>query len=225
MDVRVSPSLMCVDLMHIANEIAALEPFADEYHADILDWHYCKNMSWTPCFVKGVRDLTDKPIECHLYVDNIELDLVGLCMDSGATMVTMPPEVIERQVWRLKRAMDAHNVGFGVFLNPATRLDVVEPYAEVLDRLLIMAVDPGFAGQDFVEPVLAKIEAAARLRDRLGLSFDIEVDGSCNERWYRALRDAGADTFVIGTSGLFSKDAETANAIAICRENLLHELS
>ena len=69
------------------------------------------------------------------------------------------------------------------------------------------------------------LEAAARLRDRLGLPFDIEADGCCNERWYRALRDAGVGTFVLGGSGLFGKDADTARAITLCLENLERELS
>lgn len=225
MDVRVSPSLMCMDLMHIADEIGKLESIADEYHADIIDWHYCRNMSLAPCFIEGIRGLTTKPIEAHLYVDNIEDDLVSLCIDSGATVITMPPEVIERQVFRLKRLTEQRGVGFGVFINPAVRLEVVEPYIDQLDRLLILTVDPGFAGQPFVDASLKKIEEAAKRRDQLGLSYDIEVDGCCNERYYRQLRDAGADTFVLGGSGLFKKDPDTERAIEIARQNLERELS
>lgn len=225
MDVRISPSLMCMDLMHIADEINKLEVIADEYHADIIDWHYCRNMSLAPCFIEGIRGITKKPIEAHLYVDNIDAELVELCMDSGASIVTMPPEVIERQVYRLKRLTEDRGVGFGVFINPAVSLDVVEPYLDQLNRLLILTVDPGFAGQPFVESSLRKIEAAAKRRDQLGLSFDIEVDGCCNERYYRRLRDAGADTFVLGGSGLFKKDPDTARAIQIARGLLERELA
>ena len=72
MDVRISPSLMCCDLMRIGDEVRALGAIADEYHFDILDWHYCKNLSLAPCFIAGVRPLTDKPLEAHLYVDNVD---------------------------------------------------------------------------------------------------------------------------------------------------------
>ena len=99
MDVRISPSLMCCDLMRIGDEVRTLEPLADEFHADILDWHYCKNLSLAPCFVEGISRITDKPIEAHLYVDNVECDLVELCIESGASVVTMDPEVIGRQAF------------------------------------------------------------------------------------------------------------------------------
>ena len=225
MNVRVSPSLMCCDLMRIGEEIHSLESIADEYHFDILDWHYCKNLSLAPCFIKGVRGITDKPLEAHLYVDNVECDLVELCIESGATMVTVDPQVAERSAWRMARLCHDRGTGFGLFLNPATPLSPLEAMVEAVDRVLMLTVDPGFAGQEFVEPVLGHIETVAKLRDRLGLSFDIEADGCCNERWYRALRDAGADTFVIGGSGLFSKAPTTEEAVVICRQNLERELA
>ena len=220
MKARISPSLMCCDLMRIGDELRELEPIADEYHVDILDWHYCKNLSPAPCFVKGVRGITEKPIETHLYVDNVERDLLELCIESGATVVTTDPAVIGRQAWMIKRLCEESGVGFGLFLNPATPLSTIEPIVEAVDRLLLLTVDAGFAGQPFVEPVLAKIEEAARMRDRLGLSFDIEADGCCNERWWCALRDAGTDTFVLGGSRLFSKGATTREAVATCKAEL-----
>ena len=225
MDVRISPSLMCCDLMRIGDEVRALGAIADEYHFDILDWHYCKNLSLAPCFIAGVRLLTDKPLEAHLYVDNVDDALVGLCLDSGATMVTVDPQVAGEDAWRFAEMCHDRGAGFGLFLNPATPLADAEPLLEVVDRLLMLTVEPGFPGQEFQCPVLGKIEAAARLRYRLGLAFDIEADGCCNERWYRALRDAGVGTFVLGGSGLFGKDADTARAIEVCRENLERELA
>ena len=225
MDVRISPSLMCCDLMRIGEEIRTLEPLADEFHFDILDWHYCKNLSLAPSFLAGARTITDKPLEAHLYVDNVEDDLVELCLASGASMVTVDPQVAGEHAPRFARMCHERGAGFGLFLNPATPLSEVEPHLEVVDRLLMLTVEPGFPGQEFQEPVLAKIEAAATLRERLGLSFDIEADGCCNERWYRALRDAGTDTFVLGGSGLFSKAETTADAMAVCRAELERALA
>ena len=225
MDVRLSPSLMCCNLMSIGDEIRALEPFADEYHVDILDWHYCKNMSLAPCFIEGMRGITDKPIEAHLYVDNVECDLIELCLRSGANMVTVDPYVIGDKAAAAKELCARSGAGFGLFLNPATPLSAVEPIIELADRLLMLTVEPGFPGQDFQEHVLGKIEAAAQLRDRLGLAFSIEADGCCNERWYRALRDAGVDTFVLGGSGLFGKAATTAEAIPLCMDALASALA
>lgn len=225
MDVRISPSLMCCDLMRIGEEVRELEVLADEYHIDILDWHYCKNMSLAPCFIEGLRSITGKPLEAHLYVDNVACDLIELCIRSGASMVTVDPYVIGEQIGDAWRLCSENGVGFGLFLNPATPLSAVEPHVGIVDRLLMLTVEPGFPGQPFQEAVLGKIEAAAKLRDRLGLSFDIESDGCCNENWYRQLRDAGVDTFVLGGSGLFSKAPTTAEAIEVCRRELAQCLS
>ena len=91
MKVKLSPSLMCIDLLNIENEIKILNMKANEYHVDIIDWHYCKNMSLAPCFMEQISKITDIPMDAHLYVDNIDMDLIELCCQSGAKILTMPP--------------------------------------------------------------------------------------------------------------------------------------
>ena len=215
MKVKFSPSLMCMDLLNIEREIRTLDTKADFYHVDIIDWHYCKNMSLAPCFVKAIQGISKVPQEVHLYVDNIDAELVQLCIDSGAEIITMPPEVVERQTYRLIRQIKAAGRKVGFFINPSARLDVVEPYIDQIDRLLIMTVDPGFAGQPFIENSLAKIRQAKQWKEKFGYSYDIAVDGCCNERYYKTLYDAGAEVFIVGTSGLFGKDPDTAKALEI----------
>ena len=221
MKVKVAPSLMCVDLLNIEKEIKMLEDRSDYFHVDILDWHYCKNMSLAPCFMEQIRKITDVPMDAHLYVDNIEEDLVQLCIDSGAEIIEMPPEIIERQVYRLASLIHSQGKKFGVFINPAVSLDVIQPYAHLLDRLLIMTVDPGFAGQPFVEYSLKKIRQACEWRKAEGYTYEIACDGSCNEAWYGALYSAGCDVFILGNSGLFNKDRkDTAHALTVCLDNI-----
>lgn len=220
MNVKLSPSLMCVDLLNIEKEIKILNRQADEYHIDIIDWHYCRNMSLAPCFMKAIAGITDIPMDAHLYVDNIGMDLIELCCESGAKIVTMPPEIIERQVYRIKHYLDSRGVQFGIFINPAASLEIVKPYAAMIDRLLIMSVDPGFAGQPFVEATYEKIREAKELRERNGYSYSIAVDGCCNETYYRDLYLAGADTFIVGTSGMFGKSQDTQEALDIAVNNI-----
>lgn len=217
MRVKISPSLMCVDLLNIEREIRTLAPRSDYFHVDILDWHYCRNMCLAPCFMQAIRGITDVPMDAHLYVDNIDAELVQLCIDSGAEIIEMPPEVIERQVYRLANLIHGQKKQFGIFINPAVSLDVILPYAHLIDRLLIMTVDPGFAGQPFVEKSLEKIAEAKRWKRERGFTYEIACDGACNERWYRQLYDAGCEVFIVGNSGLFSKDrADTAHALDLC---------
>ena len=221
MKVKVAPSLMCMDLLNIEKEIKMLEDRSDYFHVDILDWHYCKNMSLAPCFMEQIRKITDVPMDAHLYVDNIEEDLVQLCIDSGAEIIEMPPEIIERQVYRLASLIHSQGKKFGVFINPAVSLDVIRPYAHLLDRLLIMTVDPGFAGQPFVEYSLKKIRQACEWRKAEGYTYEIACDGCCNEAWYGALYSAGCDVFIVGNSGLFNKDRkDTAHALTVCLDNI-----
>ena len=220
MRVKISPSLMCVNLLRIEEDIRKLDAVADYYHVDIIDWHYCKNMSLAPCFMEAIKKVTKIPMEAHLYVDNIEEDLVNLCIDSGAEIITMPPEVIERQVYRLSSLIHKKNKKFGVFINPAVSLDIIKPYADKIDNLLIMSVDPGFAGQKFIRNTLDKIKQASQWKEQYGYTYEIAVDGCCNEKYYKDLYDAGCEVFIIGSSGLFNKNQDLNKAIDIMINNI-----
>lgn len=215
MKIKFSPSLMCMDLLNIEREIHILDEKADYYHVDIIDWHYCKNMSLAPCFMKAIHNISDIPQEAHLYVDNIDTDLIQLCIESGAEIITMPPEVVERQTMQLIRYIKSKGKKVGFFINPSARLDILEPYINYIDRILIMTVDPGFAGQDFVPRSLDKIRLAAKWKEENGYSYEIACDGCCNETHYRPLYDAGCEVFILGASGLFGKDPDTRKALEI----------
>jgi D-allulose-6-phosphate 3-epimerase len=211
---------MCTDLMNIGSQIKIMDPHADYYHIDIIDWHYIKNMSLAPCFMEAIHKISKVPLDAHLYVDNIEEDLISLCMDSGAEIITMPPEVVQRETIRLIRLIKSRNRKVGFFINPSTRLDILEPYLEYVDRILIMTVDPGFAGQDFVPQSLLKIRQAREWRRERHLSYEIACDGCCNEKYYRQLYDAGCDVFIVGNSGLFGKNPDLNKALSIMENEI-----
>ncbi len=164
---------MCMDLLNIEKEIKILDEKADYYHVDILDWHYCKNMSLAPCFMEAISKISKVPQDVHLYVDNIESDLIELCINSGAEIITMPPEVVERQTMRLIRQIKAAGKKVGFFINPSARLDILEPYIDYVDRVLIMTVDPGFAGQPFIPQSLDKIRQAKQWKEEKGYTYEI----------------------------------------------------
>ena len=215
MNVIISPSLMCMNLLDVRKEIEILSEYAGEFHADILDYHYCKNLSLSPDFIKAVTSITDIPVEAHLYVDNIDPDLVKMCADAGASIVTMPPEVIGRQMFAIKRYLDSRNVKFGISLNPSVPVSVIEPYIGIIDRLIVLSVDPGFAGQPFIDTTFDRIREACALREKYHAHFTVASDGCCNEKYYKELYEAGADVFVLGGSGLFGKSKDTEEALKI----------
>lgn len=217
MKVKFSPSLMCMDLLNIEKEINILDPESDYYHVDIFDWHYVKNMSLAPCFMEAISKISNVPQDAHLYVENLDFDLVDLCIDSGAEIITMPPEVIEKMAFRLFKHIHEKGKKVGIFINPATPLSIIEPYAAHIDRLLIMTVDPGFAGQPFIPETLDTIKLAKEWKETRGYTYEIAVDGCCNERYYKQLYDAGTEVFILGGSGLFGKSEDTEEAIRIAK--------
>jgi len=225
MQVKISPSLMCMDLLHIEREIKALEAKADYFHIDVIDWHYCKNMSLTPCFVEAISRITKVPQDVHLYVDNIELDLIEWCLDCGAQIITLPPEVVANQVMRIIRYIKSRNCRVGFFINPSTGLETVKPYIGYIDRITVMTVDPGFAGQEFVPESLEKIRQARSWKEAKGYHYEIACDGNCNEKYYKALYQAGCEVFILGSTGLFGKASDTRKAIEIAEKEILDEIT
>lgn len=220
MNAKISPSLMCMDLMNVEKEIRILSPVSDYFHIDILDWHYCKNLCLAPCFMEQLKPLTDVPLEAHLMVDNIDGDLVELCISSGADIITMPPEVIANKAFRLIRQIKDAGKKVGIYINPGMNLEFVQPYIHMIDILDIMTVDPGFPGQRFVPESVQKIWQAKQMREENGYSYLIEVDGSCNQDTYAQLYEAGAEIFVMGSTGLFGKDPDIAKAWEIMRGDM-----
>lgn len=208
MKVKISPSLMCMDMLHVADQIELLNCRADYLHVDIIDWHYVRNMCLAPCFMNQLKFITDVPMDAHLMVDNVDVDLVDLCIDSGAAMITLPPEVIQKRVFRLIDRIKNSGKLAGAYINPAMPLDFIYPYIDLLDKITFMTVDPGFAGQRFIGVSLDKIRQAKLLKQEKGYRYEIEVDGSCNAGTYKMMYDAGAEVFIVGSSGLFGLDKD-----------------
>lgn len=216
-----SVSLMCMDLLQVGRQLSVLDPAADWYHIDLMDWHYVRNLTLSPDFMKAVRRASSVPMDAHLMVDAVDLDLVRLCVESGAKCVSLHPETAEPRIYRILQYLKQQKVQFGVVLNPATPLQTAQAYLEHVDKVTYMAVDPGFAGQAFIPDVLRKIEEGCRLRAGRGLHFRIEVDGGCNRSTFRPILQAGCDQIIVGGSALFSRDADLQKADA----QLQHELA
>lgn len=211
MKIKIAPSLMCMDMMNVQEQMAVLGK-ADYLHVDIIDWHYVKNMCLAPVFVEQLTGITDVPVDVHLMVDNTDEDLVELCIGSGASIITLEPNVVQTRIFRLIGMIKRAGRKAGVFLNPSMPLETVYPYIHLLDMITFMTVDPGYAGQRFVEESLAKVSLAKKLKQTQGYTYEIQVDGSCNKNTYRKIYDAGGEVFVMGFSGLFKNDKNLQKA-------------
>lgn len=206
-----SPSLMCMDFLDIKNQIEILNSRCDFYHVDIMDGHYVPNLTLSPDFVRAVSTVAKKPLDCHLMVTN-PADYIAPLKAAGAQYICPQVETISANAFRTINTIKNCGCKVGAVFNPATPLSDARYYLHLLDKITIMTVDPGFAGQPFIKEMLCKIEQARTLKEKNGYSYIIEIDGSCNEKTFGDLYSAGAECFVVGSSGLFSLDPDLETA-------------
>jgi D-allulose-6-phosphate 3-epimerase len=202
---KFSPSLMCMDLLNIKEQVSVLNTRADFYHVDIMDGHFVKNITLSPDFVKALSSISTIPIDCHLMVTNPD-DYIEPLAKAGAGYICPHAETINSDAFRIINKIKSFGCKVGVVLNPATPLSYIQHYIHLVDKITIMSVDPGFAGQPFIREMLDKIKEAKKLKEENNYSYLIEIDGSCNERTYKELSEAGVEVFILGTSGLFNLD-------------------
>ena len=194
---------MCMDLTRFREQITAMNGRADFYHVDIMDGSYVKNITLSPFFIENLKKITDVPIDVHLMVNHPE-DIIPMCIDAGADIISFHPETANNKIFRLLNQIKDAGRRCGVVLNPATPADAIKEYAHLLDKVTVMSVDPGYAGQKFIPETLTKIKELIAMRENKGYHYLTEIDGSCNEKTFNVISRSGVDVFIVGTSGLFS---------------------
>lgn len=200
-----APSLMCMDQLHVEDQLKILNERADLYHVDIMDGNYVKNFSLAPAFVESIRPYAKLPIDMHLMVLHPG-DYIEVCAKSGTDYITPHADTITKDAFRVMNQIKDLGCKTGVAVNPSSSLEEIKYYIHLLDKITVMTVDAGFAGQKFIPQMLDKVRQLVEIRKEKKLSFLIEVDGSCNENTYKQLYDAGVDVMIVGTSGLFKLD-------------------
>jgi D-allulose-6-phosphate 3-epimerase len=203
MAAKFSPSLMCMDLTQFREQITAMNSRADFYHVDIMDGNYVRNITLSPFFIENLRKITEVPIDVHLMVNHPE-DIIPLCLDAGADIISFHPETANNKIFRLLNQIKDAGRRCGVVLNPATPAQAIREYAHLLDKVTVMSVDPGYVGQKFIPESLSKISQLIEMREKNGWHYLTEIDGSCNETTFNVIAQSGVDVFIVGTSGLFS---------------------
>ncbi len=195
----IAPSILSADFSALGEEIAAVEAAgADWIHIDVMDGHFVPNITMGPGVVKSLRKMTVLPFDVHLMIENPE-QYIQPFAEAGSDRITVHIEALihlHRTVSQIKEL----GLKAGVSLNPATPLSFVESILTDIDLLLIMTVNPGFGGQQFIKTMLPKIRQARELIDRLAPAVLLEVDGGVTLTNMPAILKAGADVLVAGAS-------------------------
>lgn len=208
---KFSPSLMCMDLTMFKEQVEILNERADFYHVDIMDGHFVKNLTLSPFFIQELKKISKLPIDAHLMVENPS-DFIEMTINAGADYISVHAETINGIAFREIQKIKDRGKKFGIALNPETPIEMIEPYIHHIDKLTIMTVDPGFAGQKYIPEMIKKIKMAKQLKEENNYKYLITIDGSCNENTYKDLAEAGAEVLVMGSTGLFKNDENLEKA-------------
>jgi ribulose-phosphate 3-epimerase len=213
MSVRINPSILTADFANLEHELDRIAS-ADLVHVDVMDNHFVPNLTFGPRMVESLQRVTPKPLDVHLMIDDPDRWAPGYA-ELGAFSVTFHAEAAADAVGLARRLREIGSRA-GIALKPGTP---VEPWLDLLpefDQVLVMTVEPGFGGQSFIESTMPKLRALRPAVAASGLDVWLQVDGGINERTIAIAADAGADTFVAGSSVFNAPDP--AEQIAVLRE-------
>ena len=201
----IAPSILAADFARLGEEVEnVLTAGADWVHFDVMDNHYVPNLTIGPMVCKALRDYgVSAPIDVHLMVQPVD-ELIGLFAKAGATYITFHPDASIHVDRSLQLVQDA-GCKCGLVFNPAASLDSLRYVIDKVDMVLLMSVNPGFGGQQFIPTTLEKIREVRDLIDHSGRDIRLEVDGGITTNNVADVAAAGADTFVAG-SAIFGRD-------------------
>jgi ribulose-phosphate 3-epimerase len=198
-NIKISPSILSADFSILGDEIKSLEQAgADLIHIDVMDGHFVPNITMGPPIIKMVRKCTKLPFDVHLMISPVE-KYIKTFADAGSDIITIHPEATDN----LKRAVGTiKSLGkkAGVSLNPKTPISALMDVVNDIDLILIMSVNPGFAGQSFMDEVLPKVTELRKMINDKKLKIDIEIDGGINFETAPLAVKAGANILVSGTT-------------------------
>lgn len=217
---KVAPSLMVTDLSRVGEDIKELDNAGvEQYHIDIMDGHFVPNFTLGPDFVKKINELTNTPLELHLMIENPE-NFIDMFYEAGADMISIHAEATNNLEGTLQKIQKL-GMKAGVAINPATPLSVLDYIYPVIDYVLVMTVNPGFAGQKFIPAMYQKIADLRQIIDSKGMNIAIEVDGNLGAQTIPGCVNNGAEWFVGGTSSVYQKDHSLTKNVAAVRQLLM----
>jgi ribulose-phosphate 3-epimerase len=202
-----APSILSADFAHLEQDVKAAERGgADYFHLDIMDSHFVPNISFGPWVARTMKRITDVPLDAHLMITRPR-EYIPKFIDSGVELL-YPHIEGDYDVYRTVQMIKDHGGKAGITLNPATPISAVIPLLDLLDRIMLMSVCPGFGGQSFIPSVMTKITQLRKLLDEHKPSVRIAIDGGVKMDNIAEIRRAGADFFIAGSAVFRSENIE-----------------
>ncbi len=206
--VKIAPSILSADFSKLADEIRKVENYVDMLHIDVMDGHFVPNITLGLPVIRSIRVVTKLPFDVHLMVENPD-NYIEQFIDAGANLLSVHAETtvhLNRTIDNIKKK----GAKVGVALNPSTPLTALDHVLPDIDMVLIMTVNPGFGGQQFIKTMIPKIKTLKEMISKEKLDVDIEVDGGINADTARQAVAAGANILVAGSYIYDSSDPVAA---------------
>jgi ribulose-phosphate 3-epimerase len=213
--IKIAPSILSADYLRLGEQVREAQAAGADYiHVDVMDGHFVPNITIGPVVVESLRRESTLPLDVHLMIEEPERHVEAFAK-SGASILTVHPEAtlqLHRTIEMIRRL----GVRPGVALNPGTSVSLVEDILSDVDLVLVMSVDPGFGGQDFIESVLPKVRRLRTLLDAAGLRSELEIDGGITAETAPRCVEAGVRVLVAG-SAIFNDKASISENVARLR--------